>query len=303
MSALKRVVERTLLVSGVAARSRRRRQGDALVLAYHGVAPRGAAPAGERSLHLPMDRFVAQLDALRETHDVVPLPELLAGEGGGDRPRAAVTFDDAYLGALRFALPELAMRGMPATIFVAPGILGVRATWWDALAEAHDGEVPPAMRDEALDRHAGDFAEVATRWPGQFARGADLPDWARPASERELVELASGPLVTIAAHSWSHPNLARLDEAALARELAMPRAWLEERFGNVAPILAYPYGRVSPTVERAAHAAGYRWGVRVDGGWLRRGTIELPFAVPRLNVPAALSDDGFRLRASGLLCE
>lgn len=299
---VKELVTRSLLLSGVPALSYRRHRGSALVLAYHGVAPDGATPAGERSLHLPRARFAAQLDVLAGTHDVVPLVELLSTPGDGARPRAAVTFDDAYLGALRHALPELARRRMPATIFVAPGILGARATWWDALAEAHGGEVPAEMRDEALDRCAGDGAAIAARWPSAFAKGATLPDWARPASERELGELASGPGVTLAAHSWSHPNLARLDENALARELAMPRAWLDERFRNTVPVIAYPYGRVSPSVERAAHLAGYRWGMRVDGGWFRRASLETPYAVPRLNIPAALSDDGFRLRASGLLC-
>lgn len=299
---VKSLVERTLLRSGVPAASLRRLRHGALVLAYHGVRPDGAIAAGERSLHVSRARFARQLDLLAETHEVVPLADLLAAPQGGRRPRAAVTFDDAYLGALRCGVPELVARRMPATVFVAPGILGVTATWWDALAEAHGGVTPDAVRDEALERWVGNAERVVARWPEEFGRGSLLPDWARPATERELVEMASSPGISVAPHSWSHPNLARLDPDTLDRELRRPLAWLEERFARTLPIIAYPYGRVSPAVERAAQLAGYQWGLRVDGGWLRPRTIELPFAVPRLNIPAALSDDGFRLRARGLLC-
>src|SRR5687767_498679 len=107
-STLKRATEVALAHGGPAHLGRLRGRARALILAYHNVLPEGEAPVGERSLHLPLTRFREHLEHLARHHEVVPLPALLDGEGStGRRPRVAITFDDAYHGALSVALPEL----------------------------------------------------------------------------------------------------------------------------------------------------------------------------------------------------
>ncbi len=71
------------------------------------------------------------LDDLAELADVVALEEMLnppavSGErpAPSRRPRVAVTFDDAYRGAVTIAQDELTRHGFPSTLFVAPGLLG-----------------------------------------------------------------------------------------------------------------------------------------------------------------------------------
>ncbi|MFL5521275.1 MAG: hypothetical protein ACJ8B6_10085, partial [Gemmatimonadales bacterium] len=117
--ALRGAVEFALVASGLPALGRQRRRGDTLVLAYHNVVPDGLEAFGDRSLHLPLARFRRQLAALSETHDVVGL-EQLESAPSSSRPRAAITFDDAYAGALLLGLPAALELGFPATIFVAP---------------------------------------------------------------------------------------------------------------------------------------------------------------------------------------
>ena len=113
------------------------------------------------------------------------------------------------------------------------------------------------------------------------------------------------PGITFGAHSWGHPNLTRVTAARLQDELRRPLQWLRDRFTPVIDWLAYPYGCWSPEVEEAAGAAGYRAAVRVDGGWLPRAAPRVPaaarFHLPRLNVPAGVSAEGFVLRCAGLL--
>jgi hypothetical protein len=65
-------------------------------------------------------------------------------------------------------------------------------------------------------------------------------------------------------------------------------------------VISYPYGISSPRVEHAARAAGYTAGLLIEGGWIFGGTIENPFAVPRLDVPSGLSAAGFELRTAGV---
>lgn len=306
-AALKRVAERSLAASGVAGIARALHRGDALVLAYHGILPHGAAPGGEHTLHLPQAVFARQLDALRRTHDVVPLDALLLPRAPGSRrPRAAVTFDDAYAGAVTAGVYELARRGLPATIFVAPGLLG-RVPWWDALARG--GLLPADARRHAIEALRG-RDDAVRRWAEREddvamdcanMNGATGDGAPRIATEAELAEAARVPGIALGAHSWSHPDLRVLDPPALADELAQPLGWLRARFACVVPWLAYPYGLASDAVERAAAEAGYRGAFRVDGGWMPLGAAAVrPHALPRMNVPAGLSLDGFHLRISGV---
>lgn len=297
---LKAAAERLALDGGLAAASRARMRGGALVLAYHNVVPHGQAPAGDRSLHLPQAAFAAHLDALARTHDVVPLPALL-GPPAGPRPRAAITFDDAYRGALTAGVAELAARGLPATFFVVAGRVGGEGFWWDALTPELRAAPPAGLRAEALGRGRGEDAAVRAIARRRGVRGQALPAHAAPADEAELRAAAAVPGMTLGSHSWSHPNLARLPRADVERELRASLEWLRARFpAAFVPWLAYPYGLSSPEVARAAAECGYAGGLRIDGGWVR-GAVDA-FAVPRVNVPAGLSARGLALRAAGLLC-
>ena len=296
--ALRGAMEFALVTSGLPALGRRRRRGDTLVLAYHNVVPDGTAPFGDRSLHLPIARFRRQLEALRETHDVVSLGQLDAPSASG-RPRAAITFDDAYAGALRLGVPAVLEHGFPATIFVAPGLLGRDAMWWDLLADPARG-LDPAVRDHALETLRGEHEAIMS-----WARERGLPQSIPPAEARigtleELRAVAPRPGIAIGLHTWSHPNLARLDHAEARAEFERTRDWLATNVHAPEPWLAYPYGRYADGTLAAARDAGLTRAFRVEGGWLRAGPAS-PLTTPRLNVPAGLSDHGFVLRLAGVM--
>jgi peptidoglycan/xylan/chitin deacetylase (PgdA/CDA1 family) len=299
----KQIAEAGLIHSGVGAAVRLRRRRDALVLAYHNVVPAGKQPAGDASLHLPQRRFAAQLDALQRTHDVVPLETLLDEPvRPARRPRAVITFDDAYRGAVTAGVAELAARRMPATIFVAPGFVDGGSFWWDAVSRGGGVGLPDSVRTHALEALGGRDDAVrawALRQSGLMVDS--VPGHARGASLEELHRAVQHDGITLGSHTWSHPNLTQASPSDLPDELTRPLEWLRSNFGRVIPWLAYPYGLSSPAVERAAAEAGYAAALRVSGGWLgpRR---DRPFALPRLNVPAGLTLHGFRLRTSGLLC-
>lgn len=309
----KRALELGLERGGVAALSRWLARRGTLVLAYHDIVPDNAGEpllgAGDRSLHLPQRAFAEQLDALVATHEVVSLEcalEEALGRGvaaarrQARRARVAITFDDAYQGAVTSGVEELARRGLPATIFVAPAFVGAGTFWWDALATRHSRGLDPAVRARALHECRGLDADVR-RWADSHGVArCELPPHARCASEEELARAAARPGITLASHSWSHANLTRLETAELHDELQRPLAWLRERFTDVCPVLSYPYGLSSPAVERAAAHAGYRAAMRISGGWLRAGEASA-YALPRLDVPAGLSRAGFALRAAGVV--
>jgi peptidoglycan/xylan/chitin deacetylase (PgdA/CDA1 family) len=259
--------------------------GRSLVLAYHNIVNDQESNRGDRSLHLPISAFRQQLDLLQEYCQLISLEQVVAGASNADRPTVAITFDDAYRGAIELGLPELIRRGLPATVFVAPGLLGIPATWWDTVGEL--SEDPASERDRILAKEKG--RHVA-------AGSVTLPPHYACATEAQVMEFAAAG-IDLGAHTWTHPNLASLAPADLEAELERPLQWLRGR--NVrSPMVAYPYGITSPWVETAAKAAGYVAAFRVAGGWMDQ-TSNSRWSLPRFNVPAGLTRDGFRLRLAG----
>jgi peptidoglycan/xylan/chitin deacetylase (PgdA/CDA1 family) len=299
----KQLVERTLNRVGAAWVGARRAGGDTLVLAYHNVVPDGhEAAVGERSLHLPQAAFAAQLDALLRTHEVVRLNRIFDA-APVKKPRAVITFDDVYRGAMQAGVAELTARSLPATFFVSPGLLGRDSFWWDAMAAATGGELPSSERDHALTALAG-RDEAVRSWASSSEREMHpSPPHAQPVTEGELVRAvaAAGPGITLGSHGWSHVALPGVDRTDLRRELTRSLEWLRVRFrSRVIPWISYPYGLSSPEVEAEAGAAGYAGGLCISGGWIgRNGTS--PFSLPRLNVPSGITLHGFRLRSCGVL--
>ena len=297
---LKMAAEVLLVECGVARAGRRWHAGSCLILAFHNVLGPGRPPIGDRPLHLPLEEFERFVDRLASTHDIIALDGIRSRQNR-PRPQAVLTFDDAYAGAIQFGLPALVARGIPATVFVAPGLLGRPACWWDQLADPRTG-LDAATRTYALDVLRGEEDRILRNAEGMRPTDTgDLND-CRIATEAELARAASLPGITLGAHSWSHPNLARLSPEELSAELTRPLAWLEERYCVARPWLAYPYGLSSPRVEVAAKQAGYTLGFRVSGGFMN-SSEPARMNLPRWSVSAGLSEPGFVLHAAGVMSD
>ena len=295
---LKRAAERLMAASPLPRFARQRHAGHCVVLALHNIVADQAQVGGDRPLHLAVSDFERFLDLLSATHAIVGLDQLQA-PSSGDRPRAAITFDDAYAGALRHGLPALAARGLPATIFVAPGLLGRAGCWWDRLADP-DAGLDPQVRDTALRALRGDDAAIIKWAPTAGHALSAPPEHFRIATEDELTAAARQRGITFGAHTWSHPTLTELNAAELRQELEQSLSWLRARFQNARPWLAYPYGITSPPVARAAEAAGYALGFLVSGGWITSPHQDR-WTLPRWSVASGLSDRGFVLHAAGVI--
>jgi peptidoglycan/xylan/chitin deacetylase (PgdA/CDA1 family) len=274
-----------------------------MILAYHNIVPAGSHAVGDRSLHLPQREFAAQLDRLQQTHDVITLNEALNSSRGvspvSDRPRAAITFDDGYAGTLTVGVKELIARGMPATVFVTPSFLDGGSFWWDTYADPVTG-LDSTLRQKALSDSRGLAPAVDVLASDRKLRKHELPAFARGASTSELHAALEYEHFTIAAHTWSHPNLATLPDVKLAMELTRPLEWLRQFRIRALPMVSYPYGLSDARVQNAARDAGYTAGFLIDGGWTSTPPQDL-FAIPRLNIPSGVSRHGFVLRTAGLI--
>lgn len=300
-SVFRLLAERVLDGSGLTAVALRSRKGGRLVLAFHNVVRDDAPRVGDQALHLQLSAFRHVIDECSAVGDIVPLATVLHDDfSQRARPRIAITFDDAYQGCLRHALPELQRRRLPATIFVAPGILGGRTMWWDAIAEPRG--LSPETRAKALNTHAGHHSQIHHDWRARDAAWEALPDDWQTAHQSQLEAALEYDQLWLAPHSWNHRNLTRCSDTELDEELQRPVQWLTAFAGDrcLPKVLAYPYGLHDERVVTAASAAAYVQALRVDGGWWK-GAPPQPLRIPRLNIPAGMTRRGFRLRLAGLL--
>lgn len=288
---LRRTIE-AVSTAGFTHFARRLNHRRVAILSYHNVVDPRESGRGDSSLHLPLPAFIDQIERLRRTHAIVPLGSLPSAPA--DRPRAVITFDDAYRGAVTRALPELTTRGIPATVFVAPALLGSEGTWWDVLSEA--GLLTSTTRMQALLELQGKSdrvlqAKLIAEAPPPVPRDYGI------ATLEELLEYAA-PGITLASHAWAHEHLPSLSSQELTRSLGDSLSWTKDLGDRSCGWLALPYGCGSPELGRRAVALGYEGVLRITGG-MWKPSRERSF-VPRLNIPAGLSIRGFDMRTSGL---
>jgi peptidoglycan/xylan/chitin deacetylase (PgdA/CDA1 family) len=85
----------------------------------------------------------------------------------------------------------------------------------------------------------------------------------------ELACFAALPSVDVGVHTVSHPVLPLLPDAELSLEITASHQALRERFANVVPILAVPFGLFDGRTVRAAREAGMAASLTLAGTTLR----------------------------------
>lgn len=278
------------------------------ILCYHRVLPQELkARYFVPDLVVTPEAFREHLGALRRWYEVLPLGRAVErwrrGEVG-DRPLAAITFDDGYQDNHAWAAPVLDEFGLPATFFVITGLVGTEALpWYDALARAVEALWARGGPGRAAEQAPGGLLEAVEpgrRWDeaarvavarakaldparrrdavGRMVMAAGIAGAARPADRvmtwpqlRELVRAGH----EVGSHSRSHELLTQLDDEALRTELAGSRTDLERGLGIPVRTLCYPNGDTDDRVARLAAAVGYAGGVTVRRGVNRPGADAL----------------------------
>lgn len=262
------------------------------VIAYHGVGDSPHAPV----MHISPDRLRAQLEFLRDRHDIVPLREIVDRwrAGASTRNCVAITFDDAYAGVLAHALPILRELDIQATVFVASDHAALGASyWWDDVERTRVAAGPhwtetvdsiglseaDATASATVDRIRNRvLARFLGRWPGGLKASGESV-W-RSLTFSELKSLAADERIDFGIHTLSHPALPLLPYDEQLSEMRSNLRVLRELLPRVLPVVAYPYGLYDRTTVRAAKEAGMLAGVTMEG----RATADNPdpMTVPRI---------------------
>lgn len=296
-------------------------QGLGVILTFHRVRPQAADASVFRPngfLEVTPAFLEATLDALaRAGFDCVSLDEVparlrAAMSPGRKRPFAVITFDDGYRDNLEYAWPILKSRNVPWTVYIVPEFAdGEGVLWWADLARAvaradtltcRIGNDTVTMPTATAAQKTSAFALVARRlacaghddlrgfvhalaWqegrdPGETSRRL-CADW------DDMARLARDPLVTIGAHSVSHPVMSRETPERVREELEGSRRIIAEHLGRPVRHFAYPHGgrgSAGPREYALAREAGFATAVTTRPGHLWPGHRAQCHALPRLSM-------------------
>jgi peptidoglycan/xylan/chitin deacetylase (PgdA/CDA1 family)/SAM-dependent methyltransferase len=259
-----------------------RRAPPLTVLSYHRAPPAGSDdPAlplhAARGMVVSARSFEAQIEAVKRCLVPVSAADVVeASRGQRTLPEGAVwiTFDDGYRETLESAVPALVRAGVPATFFVrAPGPRGV-PSWapldlcYQVLARGAPEPLRHLPLGPARERLLGQPYTIQIHEIAALARSLGV-DLSRLSAERLYLSaadcralLANG--LSLGAHGIDHVLWTHLDEASLAREMAVPAAWLDRIAPGDPLVIAYPDAALDARVAVAAARAGYRAGVVLE---------------------------------------
>ncbi len=302
-------------------------------LLYHRVTPE--ALRTDESAFLPnielsvqRDRFEEQMRLVSKRFRCVSLDQAISELRDGRVPprTLVVTFDDGYRDNLTCALPILERYKVPATIYVTTGVVERTAElWWYAQGEifkrldaveffannihyhwplssaaekkrafiecnAIFKTLTPAKQHEIM-------REISARASVKYSYEEDALSWP------EVQKLGRHPLITIGAHTVSHPSLSTLSDAELGMELIDSKRILEAQIQKEVRHFSYPFGergQASQREFRAAIECGY-----VSAATTRYGHIFLEHAdhlaaLPRVFVNYFDNLEAFKWKLSGL---
>lgn len=136
----------------------------------------------------------------------------LARTGGFLENSVVLTFDDGYRCLAENVLPVTQTLGFSGTVFVIPDMIGLKAAQARSL-------------NSDIDR--------------------DMLGWS------QIDELLRAGF-EIGSHSLRHPDLTRVSDTELQRELSQARQSLEQKLQVPVESFAYPYGRLNHAVQAAA---------------------------------------------------
>jgi peptidoglycan/xylan/chitin deacetylase (PgdA/CDA1 family) len=159
--------------------------------------------------------FAGQMDLIRRLTEPISVDRVVPMLP--DRRYSAVTFDDGFENTIRNAVPELTKRGIPATIFAMPDLLGECASWW------------PESAPERCERLAS--AERLQQLPAE--------------------------LISVGSHTLTHPRLPSLAEGNARRELSESRIKLEQLLARPVKTFSFPYGDFNAQLVEWCRDTGY----------------------------------------------
>jgi glycosyltransferase involved in cell wall biosynthesis/peptidoglycan/xylan/chitin deacetylase (PgdA/CDA1 family) len=300
-----------------------------VILGYHGIVPDqwNATPSW---LMLRASDFTSQMRFLKDHYDVVPIAEAarrIVSHEPFDGPTACVTLDDGYLNNMTVAAPILERMAIPATIYLATGMVGTDQIHWTARLEQAMFRSARAMLDVSdlglrrypLGPHtASSFVRLVARLyrlaeePRQrillviqtrlgISSHVDFSQF-QMMSWDDVRTLQANGLIDFGGHTVNHQIVEPLNDDELEAEIGGSVEEVRRQTKSFSSTFAYPNGTPTDFDERAERV------LRDHQVLAAVSTIEgindssSPlYALRRITIGSGMSIEEFRVRTSGAI--
>ncbi|WP_051688607.1 polysaccharide deacetylase family protein [Butyrivibrio sp. AE2032] len=210
------------------------RRGSKYVLLYHSVLP--SADNDYWNITVTKENFEEQIRYLADNYHIGRFDEEWETD---DEPSVVITFDDGYANNYKFAFPILKKYHVPATIFVCTENIDTKCKFWfDKLSELDLKENTKEIHGTLRKSSSVQREQFFKNFPRQFL--AD--ETCRILSSNEIVELVDSGLVSLGAHTVTHPSLMFQSKEDQFFELNESRNRLEIITGKEVLTFSYPFG-------------------------------------------------------------
>jgi peptidoglycan/xylan/chitin deacetylase (PgdA/CDA1 family) len=290
-----------------------RYRGSAAIIVFHRVLPSHEIADDLTKNAIPIEQFESQMKHLAQYYLPIAIDDISADSKNDDRLPVVVTFDDGYKDNLTHALPILKKYQIPATIYITTKFPeGDGSMWWyelydlclkkDAISFKRGDEFHEWLLKTKKDRDMC-YADIhaillSSNYSSQNEIMNQIRDGIKPASYgeicltwEEIKLLDEEPLITIGAHTHSHPVLAQLTLDDAFSEMLISKQLLEKHLKHKVEHLSYPFGNTEHAGEREytlAKEIGCKTAVTTISGSIN-ATTGL-FNLPRHGISSAHHD-------------
>ncbi len=179
--------------------------------------------------------------------DLVKQPPGLAS-----RPQVALTFDDGFQSLYDHVGPRLIEQGIPFTIFVNG--LAARDNYLPVTTDLLLKRTQEAQPNGESNLPLSSAGVLEAAFHDHYLRHQavltpHLPELKLYMNTQELAELASNPLVTLANHTFSHPNISALSPEALIEQLESNQNYFQNLPNYLPDHFAIPFGKYNMFTE------------------------------------------------------
>ncbi len=263
-----------------------------------------------------LDSFLLWLR--RKDIDIVSLDEALQRLWNDDPRRfVVITCDDGYADNFEHMLPVMEKYGAPYTVFVTTHWITREFSYWSGALQRmfsalDEVEIEPmgqrftcpTLREKTAGLHRvldwcyNDCDDPGVSLRGVFRKYGISPEAVLDEDALSLAQLKAlshSSLVTIGAHTTTHPRLSSLSLADAVADIGDNRDFLQSIVQKPVEHLAYPFGSPRACGEREEEIAaeiGFKTASTTRKGNLFPRHLERPYALPRGTIRAGLESIG-----------
>lgn len=284
-----------------------------IVLMYHGVSAENVPKSVVENYdgkQVFVKKFERQLRYLLNRYHLLTLDEFcdfVSKKKKLPENSLLLTFDDGYLNNYEVLFPVLKKYGVPATVFICPGLIGKNNPNWPDMLE---WAVVACEKKELHFDYAGKNYLFSLNSPAQKKSAIiemkkiliTIPSPKRKIIVTELIkslDVRKGysfnyqlmdweqikkmqSLVCFGSHSLTHPILPVESVETVNKELIQSKKIIEKTLKRPVRAFAYPNGIYDENVKRAAANAGY--GCAFTVGWGKVTSSSDTFSLRRIPV-------------------